>query len=122
MPAIHQLSTQAKHNVWIIAINEEDPITSQGALDKLNIHQTPRGKYKVNISLCRRKGYKRTDFEDVHSIFDPFRPVVSNIEVCIPKKPPNPNNINEGLKVPLIKLFKEYLFVQYENNKHVSLL
>ena len=50
-PAGNKLPTQAKRNVWIIAINGEEPITSQGALDELNRHQTPRGKYKVNISI-----------------------------------------------------------------------
>ena len=42
-PSGHQLPTQAKRNVWIISINEEDHITSQGTLDELNLHQTPRG-------------------------------------------------------------------------------
>ena len=38
-PAGHQLPTQAFKNVLIIAINEEEPITAQGTLDELNIHQ-----------------------------------------------------------------------------------
>ena len=48
--------------------------------------------------------------------------MVSHLEVCLPKKPPTPNNIVEGLKVPQRQLWKEYLFVQYENNNNVSLL
>ena len=36
----HQLPTQSKQNVWVISINEEDPITSQDTLDELNRHQT----------------------------------------------------------------------------------
>ena len=51
LPAIHQLPTQAKRNVWIITINREDPTTSQGVLDELDLHQNPREKYKVKISL-----------------------------------------------------------------------
>ena len=47
----HQLSTQDKQNVWIIAINGDELIPAQGALDELNLHQNPRGKSKVNISL-----------------------------------------------------------------------
>ena len=35
-PAGHQLISQAKINVWIIAINEEDHITAQGVLDELH--------------------------------------------------------------------------------------
>ena len=42
-PASHQLSSQAKSNVWIVAINGEQPIKSQGVIDELNTHQTPRG-------------------------------------------------------------------------------
>ena len=43
-PAGHQLPTQAKLNVWIVAINGKGPITAQFAVDELNPHKTPRGK------------------------------------------------------------------------------
>ena len=62
-PAGHQLPSQAKRNVWIVAINGEDPITAQGVLDELDRCQTPRGKSKINISLCRRKSYQITYLE-----------------------------------------------------------
>ena len=62
-PAGHQLPTQAKQNICIIAINGEDIIAAQGALDELNLHQTPHGKSKINNSLCRRNTYQRTDLE-----------------------------------------------------------
>ena len=51
----HKLPTQAKKNAWIIAINGEYPITSQGALDELQRHHTQRGKYQVSISILRKK-------------------------------------------------------------------
>ena len=35
-PAGHQLPSQAKRNLWIVDINGENPITSQGVLDELN--------------------------------------------------------------------------------------
>ena len=38
-PSSHQLISQAKRNVWIIAIIGEEPITAQGVLDELNHHQ-----------------------------------------------------------------------------------
>ena len=38
-PECHQLPIQAKQNVWIIAINGEEPITDKGELDELNHHQ-----------------------------------------------------------------------------------
>ena len=41
---VHQLPTEGKKNVWIIAINGEEPITDQVALDELNHHQNPHGK------------------------------------------------------------------------------
>ena len=50
-PTGHQLPTQAKKNVCIIAINGEDPIKAQGTLDELNTHQTICSKSKVKISL-----------------------------------------------------------------------
>ena len=49
--ASRQLPTQAKQNMWVVAINGEDSLTTQGAIDELNKHQTPRRKSKVNISL-----------------------------------------------------------------------
>ena len=64
-PDGYKLTTQEKKKVWIIYINVESPITYQGALDEINLHQTPRGKSKVNISLCRRKIYQRTDIEEI---------------------------------------------------------
>ena len=87
LPDIHQLPAQALKNVWIIDINGEEPITYKGVLDELIHHQTPRGKYKVNISLCRRKRYHRIDLEDIRSRFDQVRPLVSHIEVRLTNKP-----------------------------------
>ena len=98
--AVNQPPTQAKRNVWIIAINGEEPITAQGALDELNCHQTTRGKSKVNVSICRGKSYQRKNLEDNCSRFDQDKPVVSHLEVCLSKKPPTLKNICEGLKYP----------------------
>ena len=39
-PSGHQLPTQAKRNLWIIAINGEETITAQGALNEINCHKT----------------------------------------------------------------------------------
>ena len=50
-PAGNQLLTRAKQNMWIIAINREEPITDQGALDELNHQKQVRGKSKFKISL-----------------------------------------------------------------------
>ena len=108
--------------MWIISINGEEPITAQGVLDEINCHQTPPGKSKIKVSPCRRKSYQRTYLEDICSIFDQVRPVVSHLEVRTPKKPPTPKNIGEGLKVPHRKLCKEALFFQYDKNINVSLL
>ena len=84
--------------MWIVAINGEEPITDQGALHELNSHQTNRGKSKVNIGLFSIKSYQITYPEEIFSIFDQARHVVSHLEAHLPKKPPTPNNIGEGLK------------------------
>ena len=86
--------------MWIVTINGEEPITAQGVLDELNRHQTPRGKSKIKISLCRRKSYQRTDLEEIRSRFDQVRPVVSHLEFLLPKEPPTPNNIGDALGGP----------------------
>ena len=96
--------------MWIVAINGEEPITTQGVLDELNRRQTPQGKSKIKISLCRRKSYQRTDLEEIRSRFDQVRPVVSHLEVCLPKKPPTPNNIGDALGGPQRQFCKEALF------------
>ena len=83
--------------MWIIYINREEPIIDQGALDELNHHQNPCGKSKVKIILLRRNIYQRTD---------PVRPVVWNLEVYHPEKPPTQKNIGEGLKGTQRKLHK----------------
>ena len=103
--------------MWIVAINGEEPIAAQGVLAELTCHQTLQGKSKIKISLCRRKSYQRTYLEEIRSIFDQVRPVVSHIEVRLPKKPPTPNNIGDALGGPQRKFWKEALFVQYDKNK-----
>ena len=84
LPSGNPFPTHTKLNVWIIAINGEEPITAQGVLDEINHHQSTHGKSKVKISLFRRKIYQRTDFEEIHSRFDQIRPVVSHIKVFLP--------------------------------------
>ena len=106
----------------IIYINGEESITSQGSLDKINHHQTPRRKSKVNISLWRRKSYQIIDLEEIYSRFYQVRSVVSHLSVCLPKKPPTPNNIGKALIIPQRQLQKEVLFVKYDKNKNVSLI
>ena len=108
--------------MWIVAINVEEPITYQGVLDELNSHQTTWVKSKIKIILCRRKNYQRTDLEEIRSRFDQVRPVVSHIEVRLPKKHTTPKNIGEDLGGPQRQLWKEDLFFQYNKNKNVSLL
>ena len=106
----------------IVAINGEDPITAQDVLVELNRNQTPREKSKIKTRLCRRKSYQITDLEEIRSRFDQVRPVVSHLEVRLPKKPPTPKNIGDALGGPQRKFWKEALFVQYEKNKNVGLI
>ena len=108
--------------MWIIDINGEDLIITHGALDELNCHQTTREKYKVKISLCRRKSYQRKDVEEISSRFYQIRPVVSHLEVRLQEKPTTLKNISEGLKVPQRQLWKEDLSVQYDTNTNAILL
>ena len=95
----------------------EETIKNQDALDELNRHKTSHEKLKVKIIPCRSKGYQRTDHEEIFSIFDQVRPVVSHIEVTLPEEPPTLNNLVEGLKGPQRQLWKESLSVQYYKNK-----
>ena len=104
--------------MWIVAINGEYPITAKGVPDELNCHQTPRGKSNINISLCIRKSYQRKYLEEILSRFYQVRPVVSHLEVFLPKKPPTPNNIGDALGGLQRKLWKEALFVQYSLSSH----
>ena len=83
--------------MWTVAINGEEPITYQGVLDELNRHQSPRVKSNIKISLCRRNSYQSTDLKEICSRFDQVRPVISHLEVSLPKKPPIPKNIGYAL-------------------------
>ena len=56
-PDGNKLTTQSKRNVWIISINQEEPITDKSALEKLSCHKNTHGKSKVNMSPFRRKSY-----------------------------------------------------------------
>ena len=90
----------------------EEPITAQGVLYEFNRHQTPREKSKSKISLCRSKGYQRTDLEGIRSIFDQFRPIFSHLEVRILEKPFTSKNIGGVLKGPQRQFWREkpYLY------------
>ena len=79
--------------MWILAINGEENITAQGALHELYRHQYTRVKSKVCISLIVMKSYQKTDLEEICSISDQFRPVISHLEFHLPKKPTTPKNI-----------------------------
>ena len=105
-PAGHQLPSHANRNVWIVAIIGKETITYQCVIDEINRSQTPRGKSNINISLLRIKSYQITDLEYIRSIFDQVRPVVSHLEVCLPKKPPTQKNIGEALGGPQRKFWK----------------
>ena len=122
LPDGHKLPSQANRNVWIVAINGEELITAQGVLYELNRHQTPWSKSNIKISLCRRKIYQRTDLEEIRSRFYQVRPVVSHLEVLLPKKIPTPKNIGDALGGPQRQFWKEAFFVQCDKNKNVSLL
>ena len=80
------------------------------------------GYIQYKDHLCRRKGYQIKYIEYICSRFDQIRSMVSHIEVRLPNKPPRPNTIGWGLSGPQRQLWKEALFVQYYNNKNVSLL
>ena len=118
----HQLSTHAKGNMWIMDINREETITAYVSLDELNCHQNPRGKSKFKISLCRRNIHQRTDLEGISSRFDQIIPVVSHLDFFPRKKRPTPHHIIRGFKGPQRKFWKEFLFVQYDKHKNVSLI
>ena len=113
-PSGRQLLSQANINVWIVAINGEQPITDQGVLDELNFNQSPRGKSKIEIILFRRESYQRKNIEEIRYRFDQVRPMVSHIEVRPPNKPPTPKNSGDALGGPKRKFWKESLFVQYD--------
>ena len=62
-----------------------------------------------------------TDLEEIRSRFDQVIPVVSHLEVRLPKKPLIPKNIGDSLGGPQRQLWKESLCVQYEKNKVLAL-
>ena len=62
------------------------------------------------------------DLEEILSRFDQVRPVVSHLEVRLPKKPPTPKNIGDVLGGPQRQFWNEAYFVQYDTNKNASLI
>ena len=116
-PPGHQILTQAKKIVCIIAINGDKTVITKGLIDEIQRYHTQHSNKKLNIRLCSRNSYQCTDIEELWSIFDQIRPVVSHLEVNLPEKPKVHNKIGETIKVSQSKLWKETLFVQYNKNK-----
>ena len=92
---IHQ--TVFNFRLWVIAISGEYPIISKCETDEIQRYHTPCGIYMVNTSFYKRKSYQQTDFEYIWSIFYQVRLEFSHLKVCLPEKPPTPNNIGKYL-------------------------
>ena len=89
----HRLPTQAKKNVWIIPINWEEPITDQGALNEINHHEKSMWEIQGQYQSMNNKDLTEDRYWRYFYIFDQARPVVSQIEVRLPKEALSPKNL-----------------------------
>lgn len=143
-PWRNHLPTEYLNNVWILAIDNEEPITASGAIDTLNFLRKNHRTTCI-IQFHKRQTYSGTLLNDCRSLFDQFeRPRQDKIFKSSPSSPaimnndtiftpetnyivdsatpiPKPQFYTDTLRGPFAQLWKEATFEHYDQNASVSL-
>jgi hypothetical protein len=107
--------------MWIVAINDEEPIMGTSFIDYLHHLQDPVEVRFATLILARRTCHTMTNFQELRSrLFDQMRPVISHL-ASFPKRPTKYSNIGECLKSAERSCWKEALFAQYDKNAEANL-
>ena len=65
----NMIPTEYCRNSWILALDDEQPITAVGIIDTLNVLSLS-GQHSVFIQLHKRTAHNRTFLPDCRSLFD----------------------------------------------------
>eukprot|EP00978_Attheya_sp_CCMP212_P001989 scaffold4105_cov47-Attheya_sp.AAC.2 len=112
--------SSAQRNVWIVAINNEEPIMGTSFIFYLHHLQDPVKVCQATLILARRTCHTMTNFQELWSQFDQMRPVISHL-ASFPKCRMTYANIGECLKSAERTCWKEALFAQYDKNAEANL-
>eukprot|EP00978_Attheya_sp_CCMP212_P001981 scaffold4085_cov33-Attheya_sp.AAC.2 len=119
-PWFNELPPSAQRNMWIVAINDEEPIMGTSFIDYLHHLQDPVEICHATLILARRTSHTSTNFQELQSQFDQMRPVISHL-ASFPKCPTKYTNIGECLKSAERLCRKEALYAQYDKNDEANL-
>jgi hypothetical protein len=108
-PWFNEIPPSARRNMWIVAINDEEPIMGTSFIDYLHHLQDPVEVRFATLILARRTCNTMTNFQELRSQFDQMRPVISHL-ASFPKRPTKYSNIGECLKSAERSCWKEALF------------
>jgi len=106
--------------MWIVSINEEEPIMGITFIEFLKSLQHLTESTKAELVLARRTSASGTNFQDLRATFDQMRPIISHL-ASLPRRPEAQSNIGTALKSPDRHHWKEACFSQYDKNSEANL-
>jgi hypothetical protein len=119
-PWFHEIPPSARRNMWIVSIDEEEPIMGTSFIDYLHHIQDPVEVRTATLILARRTSHTMTNFQELRASFDQMRPVISHL-ASFRKRPTTYTNIGDCLKSSENVQWKEALFGQYDKNADANL-
>jgi hypothetical protein len=114
-PWFTEIPPLARRNMWIVTIDEEEPIMSTSFIDCLHHLQYPVEFRTATLILARRTYHTMTNYQEIRSNFNQMRPVISHL-ASFQERPPTYLNIGDCLKSAENVQWKEALFGQYDKN------
>ena len=121
----NHLPVRYRRNIWIVSIENEEPITPSAAYDAIQENIT-NGNPIVTFLITKRQLPQRTSLQSLRAQFDQFPRIhkqshlqskpSSSYAVSLPTKPSTPSNINDIKNSPLKREWKLSLFQNYAKN------
>ena len=137
-PAYEQIPSIHRRNMFIISINDEEPITSTFAIDLLQPRRLrSHASLTFKIQITKRQSSNRTRQQELRSTFDQVRPVIAatatnsplhniqphpdleSTQLCLPDKPRPERFLHLNLKGPFRTQWIASLFQEYSKNNEI---
>eukprot|EP00978_Attheya_sp_CCMP212_P013210 scaffold33172_cov29-Attheya_sp.AAC.2 len=119
-PWLPVLSPNARHNMWIVTINEEQLIMALLFIEYIRTLQHPTDTVTATLILAKRISTGGTNFQELRASFDQMRPCISHF-VSLVSKPQDQTNIGSALKSSERHHWKSACFSQYYKNSEANL-
>lgn len=128
----NQLPPDMRHNVWILSIGSNEPISKEQVIKDLHSNQHQHTSNDVTIILAKRKEVNKSNLEKNRALFHQIRfikhqspnedeqtpcdlPIpIANRIINLPNKPATPEHIGQVIHSPLCAEWTDAIFENYE--------